>query len=107
MKFLENVLEFTGTVTEKWRQDAETRRELNDKDPVAEAFDLCADKLEGHLLAAREHFETVTPEEYASVLGVSPTTVRSYIKRGELEAYSNGRGGWRIPAGAVRVQRSA
>ena len=104
MKFLENVLDDVAVPTEKWRQDAETRRELDPDDPVAKAFDLCADTLDGHLESVRERFETLSPEEFGSLKGVTRQTVLNWIRRGQLEAYDNARDGYRIPAGAERVR---
>lgn len=50
--------------------------------------------------------ETLTVDAWASLHGASPTTVRSWIHRGELAAQKLGSGEWAIRRTAARSVRS-
>lgn len=86
-----------------WQRDSHVRRQRAPHDPVADALDSCAAELQEKFAA--ESLSPLTPEEWGALNGgVSPQSVTSWIRSGELEAYRDERGHWRIPRHAQRVR---
>lgn len=89
-----------------WQADAKARRQRAPHDPAAEVLDACAAELQE--LFARAACEPLTPEEWGAIHGgVTPQTVTAWIRSGELEAYRDARGRWRIPPTAERRRTAA
>lgn len=91
-------------VTRSWRQEAEERRRISKSDPVADTLDYCAGELAARLRALAVESETETVEQRAARDGVTPQTVRAWIRTGQLPA-GNGPKGYLIPKSAERVRR--
>jgi len=77
-----------------WRDEAERRRRISRADPVAEALDYCAGELDSELTELESSTATVTVsvEEYAAATGVTPQTVRNWIRSGKLRAMRSAKG---------------
>lgn len=88
-----------------WEQEATRRRQLSAHDPLADVLGYCASELRDRLqeIVSDTHF--LTPEEYAAEHGVTPQTVRAWIRATQLEAVRTGTG-WRIPRSASRRPRA-
>lgn len=88
-----------------WKREAEKRREISGTDPVADTLEYCAGELAARLRdASEERYETV--EVRAKREGVTPQTVRTWIRTNQLAA-EEGPKGYRIPRDAQRVRQSA
>lgn len=90
-----------------WIDEAKNRRKISRSDPVAEALEYCAGELEARLKAV-EHDNRLTVEQYARLphVDVTPQTVRTWIRTGQLQAHDSPKG-YRIAADAKRLRRSA
>jgi hypothetical protein len=84
----------------RWTADAETRRSRWPDDPIATTLDLCAAEIR-EVLAGMSAVP-LSPSEYALREGVTEQAVTGWCRRGELEAYRDERGRWRIPGHARR-----
>jgi len=86
-------------VAHGWRDEAVRRRRITQTDPVADTLEHCASEVEDQVqdLEAGAHFVTV--EDYAELTGKTPQTVRSWIRRGRLQAVSTKHG--------LRIRRDA
>lgn len=93
-------------VAKTWRQEAEERRRISKADPVADTLDYCAGEIAARIrsLAAETEYETV--DQRASREGVTPQTVRGWIRSNQLAA-QDGPKGYKIPRTAERVRKSA
>lgn len=93
-------------VAKSWRDEAEERRRISKTDAVADTLDYCAGELAARLrgLTIEGTYETV--EQRAKREGVTPQTVRAWIRTEQLPADETGKG-YRIPRTAERVRRSA
>jgi hypothetical protein len=102
----DRVVDAIDRVTKTWRLEAEERRRISTSDPVADTLVYCAGELAARLraLASESTYETV--EAVAAREGVTPQTVRTWIRTNQLPA-EHGAKGYRIPKGAERVRRSA
>lgn len=85
----------------RWTADAATWRQRWPADPVAATLELCAAELRDVLVG--QSGQPLTPEEYARREKVSEQTVTGWCRRGELEAYRDIKGRWRIPAHARKA----
>jgi hypothetical protein len=100
------VVEAIDRVTKTWREEAEERRRISKSDPVADTLVYCAGELSARLrsLTAESTYESV--EAFAAREGVTPQTVRAWIRTEQIPA-EHGPKGYRIPRGATRARRSA
>lgn len=92
--------------TKTWRQEAEARRKVSRLDPVADTLEYCAGELAERLRSATAASEWETVERRAAREGVTPQTVRAWIRTGQLHARP-GAHGYQILASAERVRASA
>ena len=74
-----------------WKARAEDRRELTPGDLAADAIDALAKRLDEVADAIERDAEVVTAEAYAAEHGVSPQTVRTWCRNGELQHARNGK----------------
>lgn len=83
---------------------AQERRAFSTIDPVAEALDRCAERLETRTQRILEPTRELTPDEWGAEQEppVSGKTARRWIHRGELE-FVERTGGVKILAGTRRV----
>jgi excisionase family DNA binding protein len=88
-----------------WRREAESRRRVSRQDPVADALEYCAAELIEHLRVVDGLNAVRTVDQFAADHGITPQTVRGWIRRGELQATRTAHG-WRIPRSAQRMRRS-
>jgi hypothetical protein len=90
-----------------WVDEAKNRRRISRFDPAAEALEYCAGELEARIKAV-EHDNRLTVEQYAKLphVDVTPQTVRMWIRTGQLQAQDSPKG-YKIPADAKRIRRSA
>jgi hypothetical protein len=88
----------------QWKREASERRKIAKNDPIAETLDYCAADLEQRLRMAEATEQWITVEAFAAQpdVGVSPQTVRAWIRAGELAAV-RGRNGYHIRRGEKRV----
>jgi hypothetical protein len=88
-----------------WRKEAERRRAISGADPVADTLEYCAGEIAARLADVRDdEYETV--EQRAKREGVTPQTVRIWIRANQLAAEGTAKG-YRIRRDARRVRRSA
>lgn len=85
----------------RWGADATTRRDRWPDDPMAATLDLCAAEIREVL--AGLSVVPMSPAEYAMREGVTEQAVTGWCRRGELEAFRDARGRWRIPPHARRA----
>ena len=85
----------------RWASDAAARRARWTDDPIAATLDLCSSEIR-EVLAGLSVIP-LSPAEYALRDGVSEQAVTSWCRRGELEAFRDTRGRWRIPPHARRA----
>lgn len=98
--------ELVRALVDRWQRDAAARRARTPHDDVAAALDSCAAELQEAF--ARESDEPLTPEEWgASHGGLTAQAVTRMCRLGELEAYRDVRGRWKIPPHAERARRVA
>jgi hypothetical protein len=93
-------------VTKTWREEAAERRRISKSDPVADTLDYCAGEIATRLrtLATEAEYETV--ERRAEREGVTPQTVRAWIRAKQLPALE-GPKGYRILASSVRIRSAS
>ena len=92
-------------VAESWRREAAKRRRLSQVDPVADTLDYFASELLEQVRTYEQTSHWLTVAQYAQLKLVTPQTVRNWIRRGELSAEPDGKGGWLIPRGAERARK--
>lgn len=88
-----------------WTKEAEERRKISKADPVADTLDYCASELAARLRSIESAAQFDSVEERARRDGVTPQTVRIWIRTGQLTA-EDGAKGYKIPRDAKRVQRA-
>lgn len=88
-------------LVDEWRKEIKIRRRRSQHDPVAEALDACAAEVQETVKVYDAADATLTVDQYAKDHGVTPQTVRNWIRRKELEARKTPNG-WAIPRGAER-----
>lgn len=93
-------------VARAWKDEATRRRRLSAHDAVADALDYCAAELVEGLRQYEDPTAMLSVEAYAEMHGVTPQTVRNWIRGGELDARNTGRR-WEIPRGAERRRRKS
>lgn len=94
---------------ESWREEAARRRQISRADQVADTLDYCAGELAARLREAQAAVEELTVEQYAKQEGVTPQTVRTWIRHHRLAARETPKG-YRIRKGeklAVPARRTA
>jgi hypothetical protein len=89
-----------------WKQEAEKRRAISAVDPVADTLDYCAGEIAARLEALETDISYESVDERAHREGVTPQTVRIWIRTNQLAA-TTGPKGYRIPVDAERVRQSA
>lgn len=96
------------SVAKAWREEASKRKGITPTDPVADTLVYCAGELEQRVVMIESDIATAmqTVEERAAVEHVTPQTVRSWIRNGELTA-RRGANGYEIPREAERVRRAS
>lgn len=104
---LEQLFGMLDGVVTSWRQEVARRREVTPVDPVADTIDYQARELAVVLKQLRHDFRTLTPEQYARLVGKSASTVRRWCARGILPCERDGAGDYVIPAGAKPKVRAA
>ena len=87
---------------DSWTGEASHRREISAIDPVADTLDHCASRLRGYVAELDQGLAYVSPEEYGAAHGVTPQTVRKWIRDGELEAVMTEGGAYKIRRDARR-----
>lgn len=94
------IMEFSQ-LAEGWHKEAERRRTLDDRDALANVYDLCAQEslALGTLLIEQLHLVTV--EKYAELNRITVQTVRRWCHNGQLTYFTDERG-MMIPRQAVR-----
>ena len=93
-------------VAKTWKDEAVKRRGISRSDPVADTLDYCAGELTARLRAIEKDAQLETVEQRAKREGVTPQTVRDWIRKEELPA-QHGAKGYRIPRDAQRVRRAS
>lgn len=88
---------------EELRAEVDQRRKVWLDDPVAKGMEHALTRFSGLMLRVSDESNTVTVDQYAAEAGVTPQTVRRWIRAKELPAEETPHG-WRIPAGAERVE---
>ncbi len=84
----------------RWAADAASRRIRYPEDPIATTLDLCGAEIREILLGLS--VVPLTPAEFAEREGVTEQAVTAWCRRGEVEAFRDARGHWRIPPHAKR-----
>lgn len=102
---LDMVLERVRALATEMRTKATERRQLHPVDAAADTCVFWALRVEALVEELAAGAETLSPEQYAALHGVSPQSVRNWSRAGELAATRGADGHWRIPRGAVRVRR--
>lgn len=92
--------ELRGVVTHL-RLEAEARRRVTQFDAIADTFAYCAATLETKIVEIEGGLSWLSPEQYAEDVGTTPQSVRTWCRKGELNAESTP-SGWRIRRGAKR-----
>lgn len=93
-------------VAKTWRDEAVKRRGISKSDPVADTLDYCAGEIAARIRAVAAESALETVEQRAKREGVTPQTVREWIRKNELPA-QHGAKGYRIPREAQRVRRAS
>lgn len=101
------VLTAVKGVTDTWMQEADKRQRIWKDDPVASTLEYCAGELKSRLKAVHED-NRLTVEQFAKLpsVGVTPQTVRHWIRTGQLQAIDTPKG-YKIAADAKRIRRTA
>lgn len=91
-----------------WKEEAKKRRAISATDPVADTLEYCAGELAARLQEAEQTTQGLTVEEYARLdhVRVTPQTVRTWIRRGQLAAIDTPTG-YRIARDAKRVRAAS
>ncbi|MBK8002408.1 MAG: helix-turn-helix domain-containing protein [Gemmatimonadetes bacterium] len=89
---LDQLFAATREVAGRWAAEAAERRRISATDPVADTLEYCAGKLLERLHSLDQETEWLSTEDYAVMKGVTPQTVRNWIRRGELRALRAGLG---------------
>lgn len=88
-------------IVQDWTTEAKVLRRRGENAAIARTLDACAAELQERF--ARQLEEPLTPAEWAALHGgVSPQSVTTWCRRGELEAYRDAHRRWRIPPHAER-----
>lgn len=93
-------------MAEAWTREAARRRQISGVDPVADTLGHCATELAQQLLELEADMGFLSVEDYARLHKVTPQTVRTWIRDGELPAVRTDRGAYQIRRDAKR-KRSA
>jgi hypothetical protein len=87
----------------EFRRAAKERRSISAHDIGADTLDYCAAEVE-QLIKELASTRYLTAEQFAEMKDVTPQTVRSWIRKGELAAETTAKG-VRIRVGSERVRR--
>lgn len=82
---------------------AEKRRGISTVDPVADGIVFAAKEVSEAIDKIEKETETLSTAEYADMHGVTPQSVCTWIRSGQLEASGDPIIGYRIPRAAKRV----
>lgn len=103
---LDEIFAQLRAVTQAWSQQAENIRKISGVDPVAETLSYCASEMDELLRQIDAGVSLLTVHDYARAHHVTPQTIRTWIRSGELEAVRNASGLWRIRRDARRKRAS-
>jgi DNA-binding transcriptional regulator YiaG len=94
-------------VTRTWVDEAKKRRGISKVDPIADTLEYCAGELASRIRAIQSD-NRLTVEQFAKLphINVTPQTVRTWIRTGQLQAQETPKG-YKIAADAKRLRRSA
>lgn len=110
MSRIDSTFAVLKSVADGWEQEAQQRRRFTAVDPVADTLDHCAGELRHQIGLCRDGLGSLSVEDYARDEGVTPQSVRLWIRTGQLSASKDNAGHWHIRRGAkrhVRVRQSA
>lgn len=79
-------------VTRTWKQEAHKRRQFTKTDPVADTLEYCAGELDSRLESLKESMRRLSVEQFAKREGVTPQTVRNWIRRGLIQGDPTSKG---------------
>lgn len=101
------VLSAVEGVTRTWIQEADKRRRISRADPVADTLEYCAGEIASRLRAVHSD-NRLSVEQYAKLshISVTPQTIRTWIRTGQLQAIETPKG-YRIAPDAKRLRRTA
>ena len=89
---LDAVFAANRAAAESWQQEAADRRKISAIDPVADTLDYCAAEIFDRIAELDQKVNWVNTEEYAELHGITPQTVRSWIRSGDLDAHETPKG---------------
>lgn len=81
---------------------AEKRHAISSTDPVADGIAFAAKEIGEAIAKVEAETETLTTAQYAEMHGVTPQSVCTWIRAGQLEAGGDPIVGYRIPRAAKR-----
>lgn len=95
-------------VTRTWVDEAKKRRRISDVDPIADTLEYCAGEIVSRVKEVQLNTPGLTPEQYARLphVGVTPQTVRHWIRTRQLLAIGTPKG-YRISRDAKRMRVTA
>ena len=82
-------------VAEGWQAEAARRRKISATDPVADSLAYCAGELLSQVAQLSSDTAWLSVADFAQLSRVTPQTVRTWIRKGTLEAVATP-GGWMI-----------
>src|SRR5438270_9439783 len=100
------VLSAIERAARSWSQEAQERRRISKLDSVADTLEHCASDLLERIREVRTAEERLTTEAYAKKHGVTPQTVRTWIRTNQLPAMLGAKG-YEIAANARRVRHAS
>jgi hypothetical protein len=80
------------------------RREPREDDAVADGMDWAIERMRSAVAEIDANHEYLSVEQYAELHNVTPQSVRTWCRKGELNAMETPNG-WRIERSAVRQQK--
>jgi hypothetical protein len=102
---LKDVLRDLRGVVVHLRGEAEGRRRVTQFDAVGDTLSYCAAVLDAKINEIEDGLAWLSPDQYAEDVGTSPQTVRTWCRKGELDATPTPNG-WRIRRGAQRQRKA-
>jgi hypothetical protein len=88
------------------RKDVAKRRRISATDQVADGIEYAAGEIDSIIVQLETDLEYVTPDVYAEMHGVTPQSVRTWIRIGQLEAIGDADTGYRIRRTAQRRRKA-
>ncbi len=89
---LDAVFAASRAVAQSWQREAADRRKISAVDPVADTLDYCAIEILDRIVELEQKANWVNTEEYARLHGITPQTVRNWIRSGDLDAHETPKG---------------